>query len=143
MVDLSQVDPRNISSLTDAQEKALYILYFIPSILSALGSSQIIYMVLTAGKTTPYRRILLGLSIGDFLSSCYYPVSNYLMPQETSQRIWAFGNDSTCSFVGWCQVFFLRNFWCNGMLSFYFVVTVKYGVTDTLLARRYEKVPIL
>ena len=95
------------SSLSEAQDMTLSILPCLTSSLSCLGSAQIIFMVLTARKTTPYRRILLGLSVSDFLCSLVYPWQAFLVPQATSYRIWAIGNDRTCAFLGFSlQIFF-------------------------------------
>ena len=138
MVDLSALDAEDISNLSDAQEKILSILPIFPSLLSLLGSAQITYMVLTANRTTPYRRILLGLSCSDILSSIVYPWQAFLVPHETSQRIWAIGNDATCSLIGFTQQLFFMSIWYNGMLSCYFLLTVRFGVKDPVVARRYE-----
>ena len=136
--NINILDPEDISSLSDAQEKALAILPFFPSLLSFLGSAQIVWMVLTAKRKTPYRRILLGLSCSDILASFVYPWQSFLVPKATSQRVWAIGNDATCSALGFGQQVFFSSVWYNCMLSLYFLLTVRQGIKDPVLARRWE-----
>ena len=126
------------SSLSEAQDITLSILPCFTSMLSCLGSAQIIFMVLTARKTTPYRRILLGLSVADFLCSIVYPWQAFLVPQATSHRIFAIGNDQTCSFLGFGQQIFFASILYNSMLSLYFLLTVRYGMSNPHVAQKYE-----
>ncbi|CAB9509674.1 expressed unknown protein [Seminavis robusta] len=134
----SGLPSEDISSLTDAQEKALYIIVIVSSLLSLWGSSNIIYMVLSSRKRSPYRRILLGLSCCDLVSSVALALQGFLLPSETSQRVWAFGNDASCSALGFFQQFAFSNTWYNGSLSLYFLLTVRFGVKEQQLARRVE-----
>lgn len=126
------------SSLSEAQDITLSILPCLTSMLSCLGSAQIIFMVLTARKTTPYRRILLGLSVSDFLCSLIYPWQAFLVPKATSYRIWAIGNDQTCMFLGFGQQIFFASILYNSMLSLYFLLTVRYGMSNPHVAQKYE-----
>ena len=134
----STIDPAEISSLSDAQEKVLAILPFFSSLLSFLGSAQIVWMVFSAKRITPYRRILFGLSCCDMFASFAYPWQSFLLPNATSQRVWAIGNDRTCSALGFAQQLFLASILYNAMLSLYFLLTVRQGMKDPVLARRYE-----
>lgn len=134
----STMHAEDISSLSDAQEKVLGILPLFPSLLSFLGSAQIVWMVVTAKRKTPYRRILLGLSCSDIFASFVYPWQVFLLPKATSQRVWAIGNDSTCSFLGFSQQVLFASVLYNACLSLYFVLTVRQGIKDPVLARRYE-----
>lgn len=95
-------------------------------------------MVMTSKKSSSYRRILLGLSCCDFASSLLYPFQPFLVPQSTSQRVWAIGSDASCSATGFFQQFAFSNVWYNGMLSFYFLLTVKFGVPEATMAQKYE-----
>ena len=126
------------SSLSEAQDMALSILPCFTSLLSCFGSAQIIFMVLTGRKTTPYRRIVLGLSVSDFLCSVIYPWQAFLLPQDTSPRIWAIGNQGTCSFLGFGQQIFFASICYNSMLSLYFLLTVRFGISNPQVAKRYE-----
>lgn len=138
MANTSTLDAEDISSLTDAQEKVLALLPILPALLSAWGSANIIYMVFTSRKTSPYRRILLGLSCCDLASSLACPWQAFLVPAATSQRVWAIGTQATCSAMGFLQQLFFSNVWYNGMLSIYFLVTVKFGVRESVVARKLE-----
>ncbi|CAB9514459.1 expressed unknown protein [Seminavis robusta] len=131
----------HISNLSDTQEKVLSLLPFLPALLSFLGSSQIIYMVISQRQwQTPYRRILLGLSCSDLMASAQFPLQAFLLPQQTSQRVWAIGTDATCSALGVAQQLTFVSAWYNGMLSIFFVMTVRWGVPDRIFAQHYEPV---
>lgn len=130
----------DMSSLTDTQDKVLSILPIFPSLLSIWGSTNIIHMVWVSEKKTPYRRILLGLSVCDLINSLVFPFQPFLLPNETSERIWAIGNEQTCDALGFFQQFHFTSVWYNGMLSFYFLLSVRYGVKEDVMARRYEPV---
>lgn len=126
------------STLTEAQDKVLSILPCFTSFLSCLGSAQIIHKVLTGKHTTPYRRILLGLSSADFLCSLTYPLQSFLLPSDSSQRVYAVGNDATCSFLGFAQQSFFASIFYNSMLSCYFLLTVRVGLSNEVVGRKYE-----
>lgn len=140
MVDLSTLDAEDISNLTDGQEIVLSLVPLVSSLLSCLGSASIVYMVLRQWreKQSAYRRILLGMSICDLGSSMVYPFQSFLVPKDTSQRVWAVGTDATCSGLGFLQQVAFSNVWYNAMLSVYFLLTVRFGVRQEVLARRYE-----
>lgn len=127
-----------VSTLSELQDKALSILPCITSLLSCFGSAQIIFMVVTARKTTPYRRILLGLSCSDFLCSLIYPWQAFLVPAATSPRVWAIGNDPTCSFLGFAQQIIFASILYNSMLSLYFLLTVRCGISNPQVGKKYE-----
>jgi hypothetical protein len=95
-------------------------------------------VLITSRKTTPYRRILLGLSCADFISSMIYPWQAFLLPRDTSERVWAFGNDASCTFLGWGQQISFASVFYNGMLSIYFLLTVKYGVKNHEFSKKFE-----
>lgn len=93
-------DP-DVSTLTDGQERLMSILGVITGCLSILGSSLIIFRVFKIrGRSTPYDRTMLGLSIADLFASFSYGFGPFLLPEETSTRPWALGNRTTCTFLG-------------------------------------------
>lgn len=51
-------------------------------------------------KKTPYKRILFAMSACDIIASTNFGWQNFLVPEETSQRVWAFGNDASCTATG-------------------------------------------
>jgi hypothetical protein len=126
------------STLTETQDKLLSILPCFTSFFSCLGSAQIVYKVLTGRRTTPYRRILLGLSSADFLCSLIYPLQAFLLPKETSNRVYAVGNHASCNFLGFAQQSFFASILYNSMLSVYFLLTVRFGLSNEVVGKKYE-----
>lgn len=105
-------DP-NMSTLTDDQESLMSILGAISGSLSILGSSIIVYRVYKNRKnTSPYDRIMLGLSLCDIVSSFAFGLGPSLLPSVTSTRSWAKGNVTTCNFLGFLTQFSFCAVWC-------------------------------
>lgn len=128
-----------ISSLSDNQEMILSVLRLVSGVLSILGSSTIVYRVYKNRKTSkPYDRIMLGLSCFDIIASFTFAASPFLVPEETSQRVWAIGNETSCSFLGFLTQLSFAAVWYNGMLSYYYLATLKYNVKTPVFATRYE-----
>ena len=127
-----------ITSLTETQEKVLAVLPILPSLLSAWGSAHIIYMFFTSTKSSGYRRIMLGLSCSDFVGSLVLIFQPFLLPQDSSQRVWSIGTDASCSTMGFFQQLIFMSVWYNGMLSLYFLLMVKFGVKDPIFRSKYE-----
>jgi len=133
-----------LSDLSDNQEILLCLLQIVSAVLSLTGSCVIVYKILRKIKrkeesTTPYERVILGLSGFDIASSVNFAVSPFLLPAKTSQRVWAMGTDATCAMIGFTAQF--AGFWAvwyNAVLSFYFLLTVRFRVTPTEFARKYE-----
>jgi hypothetical protein len=128
------------NELSEAQDKALSWLPMCSGILSVWGSGNIIYLFFqTPGKKrNVYKRIMLGLSISDFMASLVLSLQPFLLPAETSQRAFASGTDATCSAMGFLQQLAFSAIWYNGMLSFMFLLKVKYGVEESVMASKYE-----
>ena len=134
------LDPE-ISTLTDGQEIGLSLLGVASATFSLLGSSVIVYKVLARMKqkrATPYDRIMLGLSGCDIVASVGFGLAPILLPQETSQRVWAKGNDATCTFVGFLYQLGFSAVWYNGLLSFYYLLTVKFGIKRQNFSKYFE-----
>jgi len=133
----------SVSELSDGQEIVLSVLQVVSASLSLIGSSTIVYKIvrkLERCKTTaPYDRIMLGLSGCDILASITYAAAPFLLPKSTSQRVWAMGTDWTCSRLGFLtQLACLWAVWYNALLSFYFLLTVRFQVKPDVFRRRYE-----
>ena len=155
------------SELTDIQQMVLAILPIPAAILSIIGSSTIIYMTCFAGggcsggifrktqclrqrrgksrsknstRWTPYTRLLLGMSLCDILSSTQNAITTFLRPQETSSRIWAFGNDTTCSVMGTWYQLASANLFYNAMLSVYFLCTARFGYKNKFISKYIEPI---
>lgn len=124
--------------LTDTQEIILSLISLVTGTLSILGSTLIILMVFASPRKTSYKRILLGLSITDAIASLGFALSPFLLPADTSHRFWASGTDRTCSFLGFLYQFSFSAIWYNGMLSYYYLFTIRYGVSHKIFAKKYE-----
>ncbi|CAJ1941049.1 unnamed protein product [Cylindrotheca closterium] len=62
----------------------------------------------------------------------------FLRPRETSNRIWAFGNDTTCTYGAFMVQATTAGIWYQGMLSIYFLLTTRYGMKNATIAKRIE-----
>ena len=128
--------------LTIAQQKAVAILPIFSAAASVLGSTAVITSVLHEyhrNRINPYLRIMLALSSSDVLSSIIVALDGFVVPAESSDRIWVIGNKTTCIVTAtfWqlavCGVIFY-----SGYLSFYFLLTIRYGMTAKTFSRRIE-----
>jgi hypothetical protein len=127
--------------LSDDQERVLAILPIPSAILSILGSSAIIYMALKSRqqrKWTPYKRLLLAMSICDIIASITISVATFLRPQETSSRVWAFGNAASCSAIGFLNQMSFSAVLYNGTLSIYFLLKARFGFKNEYIAKCIE-----
>ncbi|CAJ1947341.1 unnamed protein product [Cylindrotheca closterium] len=125
---------------SDTIQTVLSFLMVPTGILSTWGSSCIIRSIRKERKWSPYRRLMIALSICDIFSTVAYVLQPFLGPRESpyayAQTI---GNDATCTLMGaWSQLTFMAH-WYSAALSFYFVSTVRYGVSETTFARKYER----
>jgi hypothetical protein len=126
---------------SDAQEQALAILPIPSALLSIFGSSIIIYIAVLSRKQrkwTPYTRLLFVMSVFDIILSVNLSVATFLRPRERSPRLWSFGNDATCSVVGFLNQFSGTSIFYNGMLSFYFLLTARYDFSNEYIAAKLE-----
>lgn len=135
---MSYIDESEVSNLSDAQEMALSLLPIPSSILSIIGSSIIIHLVYKASQRGPYMRILFGMSICDLITSLAWAIQGFVMPAATSQRVWAFGNDASCTAIGFLTQFAFSGFLYYGMLSYYYVLTIRWGVRDAKFSKYVE-----
>lgn len=127
--------------LSDQQEMLLAILPIPSATFSILGSSIIIYMAIQSRKEkpwTPYNRLLLVMSVCDIISSATLGAASFLYPKETSSRIWAMGNGASCSAIGFLNQFSYSGVLYNSMLSFYFLLTARFGFRNLRIAQRIE-----
>jgi hypothetical protein len=130
-----------VEKLSDAQEKVLAILPIPSALLSIFGSSVIIYMAVKTRRKhawTPYTRLLLAMSIYDIIFSGTIGVASFLRPQETSTRIWAFGNNASCGVIGFLNQLSTSAILYNAMLSLYFLLTARFGLKNAYIAKRIE-----
>ena len=143
MTEETDTDIGEVSDLSVPQEMTLVVLQICASVLSLIGSTTIVYKIvrnLSAKKvTTPYERIILGLSSCDILSSITFAISPFLLPSDSSQRIVAIGSDATCQTMGFMLQFSsIWAIWYNCILSFYYLLTVRFRVKRSVFCRKYE-----
>jgi hypothetical protein len=131
--------PTTTTTLTDGQEVVLSMLLVVSGVLSILGSSTIIYKVAkNRDKAKSYERLMFGLSTCDIIGGVGYALTPFLLPRTTSHRVWALGTEASCSFLGFLTQFTFSGLWYNCMLSFYYLLTVRFGVKRSVFAARYE-----
>jgi len=111
------------------QQKLLSILFLPSSIISIIGSLLIIRNIRQERRRTPYRSILLGTSICDIIATAGVFMQSFLPPANRPDTyVWAFGNDASCGALGAITQFSISAHIYAGVLSYYFLLTVRYGV---------------
>lgn len=133
--------------LTPFQEKVLAVLPLMSGLLSAWGSLQIIRIIVrnrirrpsenVGSRMSCYQRIMLGLSLCDLVSSIVLCLQAFLLPKSEG-RSWAIGNQATCTAMGFLQQLFGATIFYSVMLSFVFLLTIRYDVTEARLSSVYE-----
>lgn len=116
-----------MSTFNDDQLKVLAVVPIVSSILSILGSSSILYVIISRRKiklSKTYHRILLCMSIMDIVQSLAHAFSTAAIPSGTEGVFGAIGNVGTCT----AQGFFITLGYAvplyNVALSFYYLVSV-------------------
>ena len=130
-----------IESLSESQTIILAILPIPSAVLSIVGRVTIIYVACQSRaerKSTPYTRLLIGLSGSDIIFSLCVGIGNLLRPRETSLRALALGNEATCSAMGFFNQASYAAIFYNAMLSFYFLLTARFGLKNSYIAKCIE-----
>lgn len=133
-----------MSNLNHAQQKTLVIIPHITGALSILGSGSILYDIWkerTHKLRMPYYRILLGMSIFDFISSISFSLSTLPMPQTSlyARNVYGvMGTEQTCTAQGFFNQFMLGGVLYNFMLSIYYALVGIYKIKDEEFTKRYE-----
>ena len=112
------------------------------STLSIVGSCIIIYLVFQRKGVTRdveqiYHRIILGLSIMDIIVSVGSLLSPFLIRNDVNLPL-GIGNARTCEMTGFFITFFVGSCLYNSCLSLYYVLTIKFGISNYTLSRKYE-----
>ena len=135
-----------MAPLTDGQVISLILINVVSSSLSIGGSCIIVYMVSIGKKPSVYNRMLLGLSISDILHTISLLISPFLIPADGG-RLWAHGNDQTCTMLGFFMQLGVTVPLYNASLNAFFLLTIVYGITETKIIKWAEPamhaVPIL
>mmetsp|Transcript_23073 Transcript_23073/g.56913 ORF Transcript_23073/g.56913 Transcript_23073/m.56913 type:complete len:570 (-) Transcript_23073:1281-2990(-) len=127
------------STLSPNQERVLSTLLVISATLSALGSASIIYKILRDKQliAKPYHRTMLALSLADVIASLTFGLYPFLMPFQS--RIWSFGNATTCTTLGFLTQLSFAAIGYNCILSFYYLLAIRFNLTRKKFSQRYEK----
>jgi hypothetical protein len=127
-----------MSRLNYSQELVVAIAAMIAAFLSIFGSGLIVYNILRFRRyrSSIYHRLLLGTCITDFASSVGWFLSPWAPPQESSQRYLPIGNLASCITQAYLVQVGAGFVVYNACLSLFYVMTIRYSVTDTAMARR-------
>ena len=98
------------------------ILQICTSSISLIASSIIMIMIAVSSKkfSTPYRRIIFGLSAGDAFQSLAFLTGPFFVPVGTRSSKWIIGNIGTCNFNGFILVY------GSSMVCFYMLMLSLY-----------------
>ena len=126
---------------TDSQLVAIAIVPKFTSFLSMMGSTYIIYKVLSSPlrRSRPHHRLLAGMSIYDLIASTAYFLSTWPSPKGTPGVKFAMGNTATCTAQGFFSNFNLATALYNTCLSLYYLLIVRYRMTSKRI-RTIERV---
>lgn len=128
----------NVSYLSDAQESALAFIPIVCTVFSLFASCLLIRLLVKRGFKSPMRRILITVAFTDIFMAVTATLQAFLVPKDTSRRLYAMGNDASCTYLGWGFTFSTMSFCYYGALSFYFLMVVKFGMKDSVFARKIE-----
>ena len=122
--------------------KQLAIFQIASAALSFVSSTAMIAVIaISSGcrllSTSPYRRIIFGLSISDALLSIALLVGPFSAPSSVPQALWGLGNDTTCALDG----FLLKlgqPLMYSCLLCFYFLCRLCKNMSDREFKQRIE-----
>jgi hypothetical protein len=138
-----------MSSLSVPQRWALAVIRSVSGFTSLAASSIIIFHVLLRFRedqraslqcsryVTPYHRLLLGLSLLDVTYSFWAGLSTIPVP-ASSGVIYGFGTTATCSMQGFFTQFVAANPIYMASLSLYFMLKIRFNVSDEFFHQRLE-----
>ena len=131
-----QVPPRDTDDWSYNQMLSIDIANRASAFISLLGSSCIIFMILHPSKRDVklklmYHRLMLGLSVHDFLSSFWSFIGPWAMPEDSLHSdltIGNYGTWDTCTTQGFFIVYgYISCILFNAVLSLYFLLFIKYS----------------
>ena len=110
----------------------------ISSAASLAGSLTVITLVIKHRRwTSLYQRIMVGLSCMDVIMTSGIMIGPFAVLRETT-LLSARGNTFTCDLSGFMILFWAASYTYNGILSFYFLLTIRYGVRETKASKYLE-----
>ena len=132
--------PQQTMSLNDTRLKYFFFVGCAVAPLSMLGSSLIlttIYRRRKRSKLTTYHRLLMGISVSDLLFSTAVMFGPLPMPEGLGIP-GAHGNTRSCTAQGFFAYLGIASMCYNQMLMLYFVMVIRYSMTDSFITRRVE-----
>ena len=120
---------------------AKFVLAVVTSSVSFVASSTIATMILVSPKklTTPYRRLIFGLSVSDIVQSLALLTGPFSSPKGSILASWAIGNITTCNLNGFMatNAFSFVPMYTTS-LSVYYACKLTKGMSDDTFAKRIE-----
>ncbi len=108
--------------------------------ISFAASVMIVSFIALNGLSTPYRRIIFGLSISDMCQSFGILVGPFLNPSNLPQALWGIGNKHTCRLDGFLNLLGMTAVpMYTVFLCIYYVCKLKSRVSDAQFTQRIEK----
>ncbi len=90
-------------------------------------------------SSSPYHRIIFGISFSDTLSSLAVALGPFALPSNVAQARWGIGNNFTCTVDGLMAVLgILNTAWYAFILSFFCLCKVKFSMTNDDFSRKFE-----
>jgi len=110
--------------------------------LSFVASSAIAIMIArrpkgAGGLSSPYRRIIFGLSVSHILQSFALIVGPFAVPSSVRQALWGHGNHFTCVASGFLLKFSQPHLYTFS-LCFYYLCRLWMNMTDKEFSRKIE-----
>jgi len=78
------------------------------------------------------------MSVYEIMFSLNYVFQPFLLPKATSKRVYAIGTDASCNALGFWSQFSLSALLYNGLLSHYFLLTIRFGWKEDAFAKWIE-----
>lgn len=113
---------------SEIQQKHLSIWPHFTGALSMLGSGLIIYQILSCPKKRKlaYHRLLLAMSINDFITSFWYSLSTWPIPAGTPNLYGPSGSQAFCAAQGFFVQLGIATPLFNAALAFHYLFTIRY-----------------
>ena len=123
------------SDFSRTQQVALAIAPKVTSVLSLFGSGWIAIEVLTkrSKRTNVYNRLLCAMSLCDILVSSWFFLSTWPIPEGTPGVAFDTGTQASCTAQGFFVQFGITSPVYNSCLAVYYLLVVRYGVTEDTL----------
>lgn len=121
-------------------QKAIAIAPKFTALASVFGSAFIIYDIAhnKTRMTCSVHRLLLGMSVCDLLSSSWFFLTSWPIPEGTPGVYGAIGNQATCTAQGFFSQASLATAIYNASLSVFYVLQIRMGWRKDRIARSAE-----